>query len=456
MIAAILIAASAVCALPEPLPASDPAAAQVYLEVGDAERAAGSDETALVAYREAVRLDPSSARAKSAYLSTCAGHERDALLAEGRAHMDAGDCPGAIDIFRLLAGDPAAALQEAICRYGQGDDDEARPLLERALAAPATRERARYFLGLIELRDRSGDDAAAFFQQVSEEGGPLTERAEVLRLTSLRSGRAVVTAFSEAGYDSNVSFTPDGLPASGDFSGGGGLSIALRPLGLSGPYLRGSAFYRAQLQQTDSNLGFLSGQAGYRLGRGETYAFGDYAFDATMLGGSPLLAAHRLRAGGRLQLRHFALSLLYTARIETYQTPSSSPYSGTSHSISPEVSYWLPLGSSISLGYFVSRDLTSFADTTAWEHGPHAGGRWVVLPALRLAAEAGLLFRPFDAATPARSDTIRYAGASVEQDLGRFTLRLATSARASVSTDPAYSYTRLTATLGVSYTLSLF
>ena len=457
MIAALLLAAASVCALPEPLPAPDAAAAQLYLEVGDTERAAGSVETALVAYREALRLDPSSARAKSAYLAACAGHERDALLAEGRARMDAGDCPGAIDLFRLLAGDPVAALQEAICRYGQGDDDEARPLLERALAAPATEERARYFLGLIELRDRSGNDAAAFFEHVAEAGGLLTERAQVLRLTSLRSGRAVVTVSAESGYDSNVTFAPDALPASGDFSGGGGLLVSLRPLGLSGPYLRGSAFYRRQVQQTSSDLGFFSGQAGYRLGRGEAYAFGDYALEATLLGGSPLLVAHRLRAGGRLPLRHFALTLLYAARFDTYQTASSSAYSGTSHSLSPEVAYWLPLGSSISLGYFVSRDATSVADTSAWEHGPYAAARWVLSPGLRLGADAGLFFRSYDAGTPAaRSDAIRSAGASVEQDLGRFTLRLAAGARASVSNDPAHTYTRLTGTLGVSYTLGIF
>jgi len=303
----------------------------------------------------------------------------------------------------------------------------------------------------------TGNAAAAWFEQVAGAGGPLTDRAQVLRLTSLRSGRAVVTVSAESGYDSNVSFTPDTLPASGDFSGGGGLLVSLRPLGLSGPYLRGSAFYRRQAQLTSSDLAFFSGQAGYRLGRGETYAFGDYALDATLLGGSPLLVAHRLRAGGRWQLRHFALALIYAARIESYQTASSSAYSGTAHSLSPEVSYWLPLGSSISLGYFISRDATSVGDTSAWEHGPRAAVRWVLLPGLRLGADGSLLFRSYDAGTPSpRSDVIRYGGAAVEQDLGRFTLRLAAGARASSSNDPARTYTRLSATLGVSYTLGLF
>jgi tetratricopeptide (TPR) repeat protein len=457
MIAVLLSAAAAVCTLPDPAPAPDAAAARVYLEVGDAELAAGSLKTALVAYREAARLDSSNERARSAYLSACVEGARDALLADGRRRMDEGDCRGAVEMFRQLPDDPAAALYEAICLYEHGDDDEARPLLLKALAAPAYEDRARYFLGLIELRDRSGNDAAELFDRVAGAGGPLAERAEVLRSAALRSGRMVVAAFAESGYDSNISYTPDSLPASGDFGGAGGLSFSLRPLGLSGPYLRGNAYYRRQAQATDRDLGLFSGQAGYRLGRGETYALGDYAYEATMLGGSPLRFAHRLRAGGRWQIRRFALSALYSLRFETYQTPGSSAYSGTAHSLTPEVSYWLPLGSSISLGYFVLRDVTSFADTSAWEHGPRAAVRWVLRPTLRLAAEGGFLFRSYDAGIPqARSDAIRYAGASVEQDLGRFTLRLAGGARASVSNHAAFTYSRLTATLGVSYTLGIF
>jgi tetratricopeptide (TPR) repeat protein len=462
MIAILLSAAAAVCTLPDPAPMPDAAAAGVYLEVGDAELAAGSLKTALVAYREAARLDPSSERARSAYLSACAVRERDTLLADGRRRMDEGDCGGALEVFRQLPDDPAAALYQAICLYEQGDDDEARPLLVKALAAPAYEDRARYFLGLIELRDRSGNDAAGLFDRVAGAGGPLAERAEVLRSAALRSGRAVVAAFVESGYDSNVSYTPDSMPASGDFGGAGGLSFSLRPLGLSGPYLRGNAYYRQQAKATDRSLGLFSGQGGYRLGRGETYAFGDYAYEATLLGGSPLLFAHRLRAGGRWQVRRFAVSALYALRFETFQTLGSTAYSGTAHSFMPEISYWLPLGSSISLGYFVSRDLTSFAYTSTWEHGPRAAVRWVLRPTLRLAAEGGFLFRTFDAGDPqagdpqARSDAIRYAGASLEQDLGRFTLRLAGGARASVSNQSAFTYSRLTATLGVSYTLGIF
>ncbi len=463
MIAALVLAAAGLCSIPEAASEPDPASARVYLEVGDGELAGGSVETALVAYREATRLDPSLERARSAYLSTCLLHHREALLADGRRTMDAGNCRGAIEMFHQLAGDAEAALYEAVCRYEQGDDEEARPLLAAAMTAPAFENRARYFLGLIELRDRSGNDAAQLFDRVVASGEPLAERAEVLRSVALHSGRAVVSGSVESGYDSNINLTPDGLPASGDFGGGGTLGLSLRPLGLSGPYLRATAFYRRQLQVTNRDFGAFGGQAGYRLGRGPTYAFADYAYEATLLGGSPLLLAHRLRAAGRWQLHRIALSLLYAVRLGTYQTVGSSAYTGTAQSLTPEISYRLPLGSNVSVGYLVLRDGTSTADTSSWEHGPRAAVRWVLRPTLLLFAEAGLLFRPFDAGTAGtggtsapRSDVIGFGSGSLEQDLGRFTVRLAGGVRRSASNDAVYAYTRLSATLGVSYTLDLF
>ena len=457
MIVALVLAAAGVCALPDPAAEPDPASANAYLAVGDGELARGSVETAIVAYREAARLDPSLARARSAYLSTCLLQNRDALIGEGLRRMDARDCPGAIEQFHQLSGDAEAALYQAVCLYEQGDDEEARPLLATAMTAPAFETRAKYFLGLIELRDRSGNDAAQLFDQVAASGESLAERAAVLRSVALRSGRAVVSASLESGYDSNINFTPDGLPASGDFGGAGNLSLSLRPLGLSGPYLRANAFYRRQLQVADGDLGSFSGQVGYRLGRGPTYAFADYAYEATLLGGSPFLLAHRLRAAGQWQVRRFALSLVYAARIGTYQTAGSSAYTGTAHSLTPEVSYRLPLGSSVSLGYSVLRDDTSTANTTSWEHGPRANVRWVLLPTLLFGAEVGLLLRSFDAGTPLpRSDVIGYGSLSLEKELGRFTLFLASGARRSGSNDAAFAYTRLTATFGVSYTFGIF
>lgn len=456
MILPALLAAAAVgvCALPEPAAAPDPAAARAYLEVGDSEAEAGSADTAMLAYREAARLDPSSARAREAYLAACARRSPSALLAEGIRLMDEGDRQAAIARFELLRSgrtDPAAALYEGIIRYELGDDEAARPLLREALSSVAYATRARYFLGLIELRNGSGDDAAALFEQVTP-GGSLGEAAEVLRAAALRSGRGVISFFAESGYDSNVNFTPEGMPASGDGGGAAGLSFSLRPLGLSGPYLRGTGFYRRQLQAHERDLGAFGGQAGWRLGRGETYAFADYGYEATLLGCAPFLLAHRVRAAGRWQVRRIALSAVYAVRVGDYQTAASAPYSGIFHTLDPEVSWRFPLGSSVSLGYHAGRDATNSPDTSSWEHGPRVAVRLLLLPTLRGSAEASFIARSYDA----HSDRIFYAGGALEKDLGRFTVRLLAGYRVSSSTLAEFTWSRLIATLGLSYTLGLF
>jgi hypothetical protein len=56
----------------------------------------------------------------------------------------------------------------------------------------------------------------------------------------------------------------------------------------------------------------------------------------------------------------------------------------------------------------------------------------------------------------ARSDQIFYAGSTLEKDFDRFTVRLQAGYRISSSNDPAYSYSRLVATLGASYILGVF
>jgi hypothetical protein len=54
-------------------------------------------------------------------------------------------------------------------------------------------------------------------------------------------------------------------------------------------------------------------------------------------------------------------------------------------------------------------------------------------------------------------DDFLYAGASVEKDLGeRWTLRISAADRIASSNLPRYSYSRITALLGLTYTVGLF
>lgn len=462
---AAALASSGVCQLPAAAAAPDAEAAKAFVEVGDSELASGNTDTAAAAYREALRLAPANRRAREGFLDACARASPSATLASGRALMNAGERRAAIEIFeRLREGrpNPTAALLEGICFYEEEDDESARPLLLEARAAPDLAARASYFLGLIELRNGAGSDAAAYFEQaMAVRPEPLAERAQLLRLAAFRSGRAVISVFAESGYDSNVNYTPAGSPASGDGDGAAGLAAWLRPLGLSGPYLRASGFYRRQVQVNDRDLGIFGGLAGWRLGRGESYLFADYGFEATLLGSSPYFYAHRLRAAARKRVGRIALFALYGVRFGAYQTPVSAPYSGVLHTIDSDVSFRFPLGSSIALGYHAGRDVADSVDAASWEHGPRAFLRFVLFPSLRASGEAAWTWRLFDAPSAgnsqARSDRILYLGAALEKDIAdRLTLRLAGGERIASSNVPAYTYSRFTAALALSYTIGIY
>jgi hypothetical protein len=211
----------------------------------------------------------------------------------------------------------------------------------------------------------------------------------------------------------------------------------------------------------DRDLGVFGGHAGWRLGRGETYGFADYGYEYELLGAAPYFHAHRGRVGGRWQVvNRVALSSVYTIRFETYETAASANYTGVAHAVDPELSFRFPAGSSISVGYHGGRDATSFSDTSSWEQGPRAAVRLLLLPTLRVGAEASYTSRKYDAAavagTNARADRIFYAGSTLEKDFARFTLRLQAGYRIASSNDPVRSYSRLATTLGLSYTVGIF
>src|SRR5438105_2657442 len=150
MLLALLLAAADPCAPPEPAAQSDAETARAYVAVGEAERAAGADDSARAAFREALRLDPSSEAARRGLDATCP----DALFEEGRRLLDTGDARAAAEALtrlRAVAPSPAAALLEGIARYQLGEDARAR--FEEAEQDPALASAARFYLALIALRE---------------------------------------------------------------------------------------------------------------------------------------------------------------------------------------------------------------------------------------------------------------------------------------------------------------
>ena len=78
--------------------------------------------------------------------------------------MDAEDLPGATRAFEAAHaadGNASAALLGGIARYELGDDAAAERLLRAAERDPPHREEARFYLGLLALREESDGTRAA-------------------------------------------------------------------------------------------------------------------------------------------------------------------------------------------------------------------------------------------------------------------------------------------------------
>jgi tetratricopeptide (TPR) repeat protein len=459
--------------------ADDRAEAPVYRAVGDDERAAGHVEAARSAYREALRRDPDDARARERLSELCRMRDADRLahpqpppvsapdhFEDGLARMKRGDRPGAIAAFeaaRALGADPGAALLEGICEYEEGRDRKAQALLEQARNDPKLAGTALFFLGLIALHDSQEHLAASLLDDAAVNNPRLAATAAGLARGARRDGRVVASLLAEAGYDSNVSLAPDGPEARAGAGDGYATTVAgllLRPLGSPGPYARVTGQYRKQFEIVSFDVGDASGALGFQLGRGRRYAAGEYAYDFLSLGGSPYLSAHRLFANARLSGERLAVGGAYAARLESFLTDATAPYSGLRQDADLEVDLLLSAAASIGVGYHLGADGTERKELSYVEQGPAALLRLGAGREVRLLADARVTFRRYDAVDPdlgvERAD--RYFDGAVAWELDasdHWTVRVTTTARRALSNVPDLQYTKLTAALGLVYTAGL-
>ncbi|HUJ25817.1 MAG TPA: hypothetical protein VLW85_07360 [Myxococcales bacterium] len=441
---ALLLALADPCAPPPAAAARDPASARVYVEVG--ENAAGPTEV-LEAFREALRLDPSNARAQAGFQAAC--RPGDDRFEKARARMDAGDRAGAIAIFEQLRPMPAAALLEGICLYELEQDDAAETALLEAQADDATADAARFFLGLLARRRGQQAEAEQLFTEVAQGNSSVADQARRL----LKPTRLSVSALAESGYDSNVSLAPTNAPLGGDALGSLAAAVVWRPV--EGLFVRASGFYRAQPTLSDYDLGALGGTVGY--GWGPLSA--EYDYDFVALGNAPYLSANRLGLAGRLPLGAWTLSAGYGARFENYRTSVTSVFSGTLHGWQIAAALRLSREASVEIAYRFARDWTDEAATTYFEHGPAAvlrfgSGR------VRLSIEASAAFRLYEAFDDSvgvqQQDSILDAALLGEYDVDpRWTVRLALGGRDQISNVDELTYTRAYATLGVAFAAGL-
>ncbi len=464
--AALAMGAAEPCAPVEATGVPDPAAAAEYRAVGDAERAAGSRDTATAAYRSALARDPGDRHAREALAQLCSEESRAGAFERGLARMRAGDRAGAVAAFeeaRAGTGDASAALLEGISLYELGDDARARPLLEEAAADPVHRDPANFFLGLVALRAGRADDATALLEASAADRrlGPI---AMDLARMARRDGRVVLSLLVDGGLDSNADLTPDGskVVAAGDASGGITALARVSPLGDTGPFVRGTAVMRDQVRYDTLDLrgGGLAG--GWQGGRAGRYLLGEYGWEVRNLGGAPYLSAHRVLGAARADLGGgVSAGLAYFARWESFSPMEDEGYSGLRHFAEADMSFQVGPRSRATVAWHGGLD-SARDPSLAWtEQGPRASLRLAVDRDVRLGVETAFTWREYDqvdlALSARRSDRYVDAAGFFEQELGeRFTLRASLAVRRALSNVPDFRYTKVMPMVGLAWTIGLF
>jgi hypothetical protein len=436
---ALLLTAADPCSAPVGQGVSDPREAEIYLRVGDAERARGNLGAAREAYRQALTRAPGSVEARRRLEEACAPVV-DPVQAGAEA-LEAGDPEGAL---RTLGGargrgnDRAVDLLEGIARYQLGQDAAAVPLLESARSDPAVAESASFFLGLIALRRGDGDRASRLFDQAGRAVG-LEDAARQLARTAQQEGRIVLSVASELVYDTNVALRPDGAPLTvpgPDGSAGLSVMALVRPWGSPGPYLRVEGQLSKQFTLDQLDLAGAAAALGFRLAGPVGSLTGEYAYSYQAVDWRGYLADHRLFLGGSLLTGIALWGFAYAAHFETYRWTELQDLSGVRQVLELDTGLLPGAGVRITAGYAgtwdaAHHDGVSYENLSYLEHGPilelvWANGPWTagVRGALAwrtyLAPDPAYLSNPADPTSPAltRYDTRYFATTWLDRGLG--------------------------------------
>jgi hypothetical protein len=312
-------------------------------------------------------------------------------------------------------------------------------------------------LGLIALREGDRAEAATLLDAAAASPGFAAPASELSRLAR-RSGKLAFSLLAESGWDSNAQLAPGLVPISTSSDGALGFAATglYRPLGESGPYLRGSGLYRKQARFGDLDFGGVSGAAGWQLGHGGRGFLGEYDYDFRLLGGSSFLSAHRLLVGGWILAGPLTLGASYFARFESYPATLYAPFSGTLQRAEGTVALRLSRGGRLAFGYHFAHDGVERPELSWNEHGPAAELRIWVAPRLRLGMSAAVSLRGYGAVDSnfglKRFDVYLDAAALAEWDIGEhFTLRFSLEGRKAFSNSEAFDYGRVAPTLGLAY-----
>ncbi|HVG63636.1 MAG TPA: hypothetical protein VNA24_34035 [Hyalangium sp.] len=433
-LALALLGASGPCEPPEPLGPADPAAAAPYLEVAEEERSAGAFETALAAYQEALRRDPTNAQALAGLRAVCPARsapEEDAL-ARALALLDAGRPEEALEALTAETGaaaSPTAALLEGLALLMLGEEEAAADALLAAREAPSTAPAAALYLGILSLRQGEVRQAAELLEAAAAASDPrISQRATALLPHARREGRLVVSVRVGADYDSNVDLAPRGLPqleGSADMALGGLAALTFQPLGPGGPFLRAAAHARKHRRFYGLDLWGVGAEAGWAHERSSLALSAALGLDYAALSGAPYLWAPRLELAARELLGSWVLETQGELRWEDFVEPAFVDYSGPY--ASGRLGFaWQPLSGRVRLGlaYGLGYQGARARPLAAIEHGPRAE-LWVrPLAPLRVGLSMSGGWRRSAAFDPAllarREDKLAEAILALERALGTY------------------------------------
>ncbi len=440
LLVAALLAEPGLCGPVTPLAPPDPAAAAPYVEVAEAEQAAGDPETALVAWREVLRRDPRHARARAALKKLC------------QPDSDAEE-------------DAAAALLSGLSLFERGEDAAAEAAFREALAEPELVDTASFFLGVLALREGRASEAGVFFDAaaVSPDEG-LARRAEELRLRAAREGRVALSVRLGSEYDSNVDLAPDGTRRQGGSADGVGTGLAelrLRPWGQRGPYARLSGNYRGHLRFHGFDMAGAGGALGWAHVGPVLQLSAEYGLDALSLGGAPYLRAHRLHGAARAAVGPVVMEGSVALRREDFLDTAFSGYSGWRSTARLDVE-WSPSESvTVSAGWSGGLLRTYDLALGFLEHGPRAGVSLGLRPGLRVLGEVGLAqrgYQNFDNPLGAlRQDLSLEADAVLEWDVAsNWSMQASVGWRGASSNVPELGFGRFTGGLALVWSRGLY
>lgn len=463
LVTAVALSAADPCAPVEPAGAADPGAAAAYRTVAETEAAAGSRDTAVLAFRSAAALDPGDHASRAALERYCKAGPRPDPFQDGLAKMDAGDLRGAIADFHAARGqvedEASVALLEGICHYELGEDREAEPPLRVAERSAENADLARFYLGLVALREGSASRAASLFDAASASPGIAAVASDLARLARSK-GPWAVTFAAASGWDSNVNLAPALAPPVRQADGLYAFDVTglLRPWGSDGPYLRGEGLLNQQFRLGAFDVAGGDAAGGWQLQRERWSGIAEYDFSYRTFGGSPFLSSHRVVASAWTAIGDVLLGASYLARFESY-ADGFSPFSGTVQAGEVRSSFGIGARTRLALAYGLARDAARWSILSWVEHGPRAELRVTTARGVRLGLDLAAAFRGYDVVDPAfgvrRRDTYLDAGALAEWDLSPgWTAHVALHGRRALSSVSGFEYAKLVPTVGLAYTLS--